>query len=310
MNKPLITVVMPAYKAEEFLLEALMSVKAQTYTEWELIVVEDGSKDCTEEIVKDFASSLVERNIQYVHHSQNQGVSAARNTAIKLAKGEFLAFLDSDDIWKEYHLELSIRELQLSGADLAHSAIEVFNNKTRKTIIVINPSDEEIADFPNSFFKRCYVLMPTVVVKRSIFQKLGDFDQKIKIAEDYDYWLRIVEAGFKFVYVPGIHALYRKNITSLTTSFTMVLGYHCLVLRKHSNSKIIPRETRNYAISKYHVEVALRNLKNDPKKSIESILWTFQFAPISSFKELVRRLLDPESAKEWIDFTLPSDKDQ
>lgn len=301
---------MPAYKAEEFILEALMSVKAQTYTEWELIVVEDGSKDRTEEIVKEFASTIVDRKIQYVHHSQNKGAGEARNTAIKLAKGEFLAFLDSDDIWKEYHLELSIRELQLSGADLAHSAIEVFNNKTRKTIIIVNPSDEEIADFPNSFFKRCYVPMPTVVVKKSIFQKLGDFDQNLKIAEDYDYWLRMVEAGFKFVYVPGIHALYRKNITSLTTSFTIVLGYHCLVLRKHYNSKIIPRETRNYAISRYHVEVALRNLKNNPKKSLESLLWTFQFAPISSFKELVRRLVDPESGKEWIDFTLPSDKDE
>ncbi len=309
MNKPLITVVMPTYKAEEFILEALMSAKAQTYTEWELIVVEDGSKDRTEEIVKEFASSLIDRNIQYVHHSQNQGVSEARNTAIKLAKGEFLAFLDSDDIWKEYHLELSVRELQLSGADLAHSAIEVFNHKTRKPIIVITPTDEEIADFPNSLFKRCYVPMSTVVVKKSIFQKLGGFDPNFKNSQDYDYWLRIVEAGFKFVYVPGIHALYRKNITSLTTNFTRLLGYHCLVLRKHSNLEIIPRETRNYAISRYHIEVALRNLKNDPKKSIESLLWTFQFAPISSFKELVRRLFDPESAKEWIDFTLPSDND-
>lgn len=310
MNKPLITVVMPAYKAEEFILESLMSVKAQTYTEWELIVVEDGSKDCTEEIVKEFASSVVNRNIQYIHHSENQGASQARNTAIKLAKGEFLAFLDSDDIWKEYHLELSIRELQLSGADLAYGAMELFNHKTRKPIIVITPTEEEVADFPNSFFKRCYVLIPTVVVKRSVFKKLGDFDQKLKIAEDYDYWLRIVEAGFKFVYMPGIHALYRKNISSLTTSFTRILENHCLVLRKHSNLEIIPRETRNYAISRYHVEVALRNLKNDPKKSLESILWTFQFAPISSFKELVRRLVDRESGKEWIDYTLPSDNDQ
>ena len=310
MNQPLITVVMPAYKAEEFIREALMSVKAQTYTEWELIVVEDGSKDRTEEIVKDFASSLVDRHIQYVHHSENKGASEARNTAIKLAKGEFLAFLDSDDIWKEYHLELSMRELQLSGADLAHSAIEVFNHKTRKPIIVISPTEEEIADFPNSLFTRCYVLILTVVVKKSVFDELGGFDPNFKNAQDYDYWLRIAGAGFKFVYVPGIHGLYRKNIISLTTSFTRLLGYHCLVLRKNSNLEIFRRETRNYAISRYHVEVALRNLQNDPKKSLESLLWTFQFAPITSFKELVRRLVDRESGKEWIDYTLPPDNDQ
>src|SRR5688500_1011009 len=106
MTVPRISICIPAYKAERYFEATLASVRAQTFSDWELIVVEDGSRDRTEEIVQDFGRQG-QQPVRYFRHDQNQGLSATRNTGFAQARADVLALLDADDLWRPEHLQLS-----------------------------------------------------------------------------------------------------------------------------------------------------------------------------------------------------------
>ena len=106
MSSPLISICIPAYKADRYLATTLASVGNQTYPNWELIVVEDGSRDRAEEIVTAF-SATVSQSVRFLRHEKNRGLPATRNTGIEAALGNWVALLDSDDLWKPEHLDTS-----------------------------------------------------------------------------------------------------------------------------------------------------------------------------------------------------------
>lgn len=271
---------MPAYNAEKIIPESLAVIKAQTYPNWELIVVEDASLDATEEIVKEFAREVGEDRVQYIRHEYNQGVSGVRNTAIKQANGEYLAFLDYDDIWQENHLETAINILQTTDGDIVYSTVEMFQDTTNKIIGLWGPSPEDVDQFPASLLGRNYIASNVVVMKSLITEKVGYFETNLKAAEDLDYWLRIAEAGFKFVYIPGIYGSYRKKqSSSLTSQAAMVAEYHAMVIRKHWHSPILSQKTRQDAALLYHLKAAKFNLKNNPLKAAKFLLWIMVLNP-------------------------------
>lgn len=291
MHNPLVSVIIPAYKSEEFILETLNSVKSQTYPNWEIIVVDDCSEDQTEEIVKNFAQT-VNNNVTYIAHNINQGVSVARNNAVKASKAEILAFLDSDDIWLEHHLEDSIKQLELSQADLVHSGFQIFNSKTGKKLFICEPTSEELANFPDSFFTRCYVGSFTVVMRKNVFEKVGGFDPILRSTQDYDLWLRIVAEGYKVVYIPGIQALYRRNAhLSLSHNFTRLLQWHCLVLRKNAHLQMFSPQIKGDTISEYHIAVFRRLWSSDMQKALQFLLWSFWLAPQNSIVKFMDRII-------------------
>ena len=108
MTEKLVSVIMPAFNAERYIGKALESLCAQTYTNWELVVTLDGSADATGRMVAEFERQAP-RNVTLLEHAQSQGPSAARNTAMDAAKGEYIAFLDADDFWTPEHLEMLAR---------------------------------------------------------------------------------------------------------------------------------------------------------------------------------------------------------
>lgn len=281
MALPLVSVIIPAYKAEDLILETLMSVKAQTYPEWEIIVIEDASQDRTEEIVRDFGNIAGNNRVQYIRHQENQGPSGARNTGMQQARGEYLAFLDCDDIWKENHLEAAVNKLEASQADFAYSTVQVFAHKNNQLLNTWGPTKEELEQFPASLFPRNYIQPSTVVMKKSIVDSVGFFDQNpnLRGVEDLDYWLRIAAGKFKFVCVPGISCWYRKMESSLTSRVEQTLEKHARVQRKHRNLSIIPTATREYHATRSHLGVARRNLKKNPKKAAEFFVWAWKISP-------------------------------
>ena len=114
----LVSVVVPAYRADRFLHGALDSVRRQRYSAWELIVVEDGSEGATQSLVEALAQEFPERRVVYLRHEQNRGLGATRNTAIQAAQGEFVALLDADDLWLETHLAAAVEALNETSADV------------------------------------------------------------------------------------------------------------------------------------------------------------------------------------------------
>ena len=125
MNNPLVSVIMPAYNAQKYIAESIESVIGQTYLNWELLIVDDGSTDDTASIIKQY--QLNDSRIQYFYQeSGRQG--KAKNTAIKNSKGDYIAFLDSDDLWLKEKLKISVNEITKGDYSLLFTDSYIFQN--------------------------------------------------------------------------------------------------------------------------------------------------------------------------------------
>ncbi|MEW6297062.1 MAG: glycosyltransferase family A protein [Thermodesulfobacteriota bacterium] len=180
---PKVSVIVPTYNRCELLREALASVCAQTYQDFELIVVDDGSTDDTAAAVHEFAG------VHYVWQP-NRGVSAARNHGVALSQGEWVAFLDSDDLWQPRKLETQMafvtarRDAEICQTEelwLRHGVRVNPQQKHRK------PSGDIFA----RSLERCLVSPSAVMLRRGLFERVGGFDERLPACEDYDLWLRI-----------------------------------------------------------------------------------------------------------------------
>lgn len=183
----LVSVILPTYNRDYCIESAMESVYAQTYTKYELIIVDDGSTDETEKVVNKYK----DQKTTYLKQ-ENSGVSRARNTGIQAAKGSYIAFLDSDDCWDPKHLEAHITELEENPEYLMS-----YNNYK-----VVGPglTDDRHAFYPVSypeilFISRSVITTPSVVVKSDTLERVGLFDEGMKICEDLDLWRRIAKVG-------------------------------------------------------------------------------------------------------------------
>jgi glycosyltransferase involved in cell wall biosynthesis len=181
---PRVSVVIPSYNRREFLLEAVDSVLAQTYRNWELIVVDDGSTDGTGEALRQY-----DGRVRYIHQP-NQGVSAARNRGLELAEGEFIAFLDSDDLWLPEKLRIQVGFMD----DNAEAHICYTDEIWIRRGVRVNPRKRHAkhsgAIYPHCL-PLCIISPSSVIMRRSLFEEVGAFDPALPVCEDYDLWLRI-----------------------------------------------------------------------------------------------------------------------
>jgi len=196
------SVIIPTYNRLAFLREAVESVLNQTFTDFELIVVDDASTDAT----SDWLSTLAGKhsNVRFVRHADNRGVSAARNTGIQNAAGRFVAFLDSDDLWKPDKLERQHAYLS------QHTEIRMVHTNE---IWIRN--DRELSQKSKHrkqggyFFERslelCLVSPSAVAIDRTLLIDAGMFDESLPACEDYDLWLRLnLQHPFGFIDEPSV----------------------------------------------------------------------------------------------------------
>ena len=218
MSSPLISICIPAYKADRYLALTLASVAAQTYPHWELIVVEDGSQDRTEEIVTTFATTVTQ-SVRFLRHEENRGLPATRNTGIEAALGHWIALLDSDDLWTpQHHESLVLRTQSAQEADLIHSGSILFDSDTGKYLEVRAPSPDMVKSFPHSLFVAAYIIQPaSVLLRKKLWEKVGGFDPAFRYVEDRDMWLRCARAGARFAFTGEPTCLYRKHTAALST---------------------------------------------------------------------------------------------
>ena len=217
MNEPLISVVMPAYNAEKHISESIDSVIAQTYTNWELIIVDDGSTDGTAKIIKNY--QLTETRIKYAYQ-KNSKQGKAKNKAIELSNGQYIAFLDSDDLWLREKLALTLKELIEGNYSLVFTDSFVFetnpqNTSSLKTLGVGNAIFEG-RDSIIMFLDYNRIPNLTVLVKKDVLEQTGDFIDKV-VAEDYEMWLRLLKNGCVFKSISTPLSLYRLHNESITS---------------------------------------------------------------------------------------------
>jgi glycosyltransferase involved in cell wall biosynthesis len=180
-----VSVIIPTYNRAAWVMEAAASVLAQTYRDFELFVVDDGSTDTTLAALASFGSE-----IKICRREERQGVSAARNLGAKAATGEWLAFLDSDDLWLPDKLARQVEYLEANPDLVICQTGETWiRNGVR-----VNPPEacrKMEGDIFLPSLSRCLVSPSAVMLHRRLFEELGGFDEELPAAEDYDLWLRI-----------------------------------------------------------------------------------------------------------------------
>lgn len=245
MSAAPLTICMPGYKADRYLEATLESVRAQTFTDWELILVEDGSQDRTEEIVKRFASQGPQP-VRFLRHEKNQGLPATRNTGIALAASEWIVLLDSDDLWTADHLaDLMACARQTPAANLVHSGSMLFDSDSGRDLDVRAPSAEVSASYPLSLFLGDYIVQPSsVMLKKSLWTQVGGFDPAFRYVEDREMWMRCARAGAVFAHTGHNTCRYRKHGTALTTHAGPMAIAAAQVYDKAADWDAIPQSLR------------------------------------------------------------------
>jgi len=204
---PKVSVIIPTYNCGQYICEAIDSVLAQTYKDIEIIIVDDGSSDNTKNVVL-----MYKDKIKYIYQN-NKGEAGARNRGIKEAQGEFIAFIDADDIWLENKLEKQMEIISNMSADLVHCRMYVMeNNKIVEG--KIKPTKPAITFYDLLLGGKS--LLMTIVVKKACFDKIGLFDESIKLATDYDMWLRF-SLKYKISFIDEPLAIYRRHSNQLSS---------------------------------------------------------------------------------------------
>lgn len=189
--KPLISIVIPLYNKESSILKTIQSVISQTYTDYELIVVNDGSTDNGTKIVENYPDTRIN-----LINKENGGVCSARNRGIQEAKGEYIALLDADDLWNVKYLEEQVKMMN----DFQDAAMWSINYAETRNGKIVRRVPTGLPDGYRGYVEH-YFEMPervsdlfhpsSTVVRREVFDKVGLFDERIKYAEDSDMWFRV-----------------------------------------------------------------------------------------------------------------------
>lgn len=226
---PWVSVIIPCYNTAAFVGETLASLFAQTFTDFEAIVVNDGSPD-TEALERVLAP--YRERIRYVRQ-ENRGLAGARNAGLQLARGSYIALLDSDDVWEPEYLRVHVAALE-SDASLDVYFCDALNfgdtPLAGKTCMEHTPLEGPIT-WRRLVAQECYV-WGGVMMRAETVRALGGFDESLHSSEDYDLWLRILRAGGRIGYGRQVLARYRRRGTSLSADLERMFAHHLKVWDK------------------------------------------------------------------------------
>lgn len=191
-EKPTVSVIIPTYNRAHLIGRSIQSVLDQTYRDFEIIVVDDGSSDNTEEVITGF----IDARIRYVRHQQNKGAGAARNTGIKLAKGKYIAFQDSDDEWLPTKLEIQIKAFDIVSPDVGviytdmlqikkDGAKEYWHSPTVTYGYLINPITLN--------YQVWGIGIQSTLIKKECFDEVGHFDERFPRFIDLEIFIRLLK---------------------------------------------------------------------------------------------------------------------
>lgn len=226
---PAVTVVIAAYNSAHYIGQALDSVKGQTVSDYEVIVVNDGSND-REELERVLRSHPL--SIIYLSQ-ENRGVSSARNAAIKIGRGKFYAQLDADDQWQPDYLEVQLAILNENPevalvypnatiiGDAAHGELDFMK---------VSPSEGEV-NFEALVRQKC-VVMTSVTARMTAIREAGSYDESLRSCEDFDLWLRLAKSGGRIIYHRRALVLYRRHEGSLSSDRVWMTRHLLAVFQK------------------------------------------------------------------------------
>jgi len=234
-EKPIVSVIIPTYNRAHLIGRAIKSVLKQSYQDFEVIVVDDGSMDNTEEVIKEFQEQ--DKRIRYIKHEKNQGGAVVRNTGINAAKGEYIGLLDDDDEWLTEKLEKQVIKFQKSSGKIGviYGGFFYVSEKSGEIMSEIIPTLR--GNIYSNLLESCILGSPTPLIKKKCFQKAGFFDETLLSCQDWDMWIRLSKY-YDFDFVPDIVAKHHVHGEQISVDL---------------NAKII---ARGKLIEKYRVDLS------------------------------------------------------
>ena len=290
LEAPTVSVIIPAYNAAAYIGETLDSVYAQTFTDFETIVINDGSPDTEdlEHALKGYSASL-----RYLKQ-ENSGAAAARNTGIRAARGEFVAFLDADDTWLPLFLAKQVEALRRARADVVWADARLYGDSSLagRTFMEVQPSHGEVTP-ENLLALKVTVLTSTVVARRQAILDVGLFDVELRRGQDFELWLRLARHGCRFVYQEEVLAQRRLVEDSLSGGVISQLQRTLTVLdaiKAKGNLTAAEEAAVQWNLNRTHRELALEAGKEKLRErdfagALDSFRKANSFGGTSNFRQ-------------------------
>lgn len=270
--KPLISVIIPTYQRRDKLKKTLESVLSQTYTNYEVLIMDDGSNDGTKEMVNSFNDSRIFYNWQ----KNTGGPAKPRNDGIKIAKGEWVAFLDDDDQWSEDKLSEINEQINDNIDFIYHDYTSIISKNFYKKKKLIESSSLKPPKFFDLLLNGNVIGISTVVVRKKILLKIGGFNENINMAPcaDYNTWLKITRITENFLYLPknlGYYNIDQYNMSNqdMTVSKRLAVKEFLTYLTKKQRERLDAKfnylsgsfnyKKKNFEKSINHFLVSLKN---------------------------------------------------
>jgi glycosyltransferase involved in cell wall biosynthesis len=225
----LVSVIIPLYNYGAYVEETLASVAFQQHKEVECIIIDDGSTDDSRQRVESFC--LKDNRFKY-YYQNNQGLAAARNAGLLRATGQYIAFLDADDLWAPSKLVNQLAMLKAAGRHVVFSRCDGFTNSGETVAMgsTIKAKEYTVYDFID--VDVVTGSSSSVMLKAEVYQKVGLFDINLRSLEDFDYWFRCAFHGFEFVYSDSLDVHIRVHQASMSNNYLKMYQYHFIVLEK------------------------------------------------------------------------------
>lgn len=301
-----VTVIIPTYNRSKLAEEAVECVLNQSFTDFEVIVVDDGSTDDTSDVIK----AIPDKRVKYFYQ-ENHGVDSARNLGLKHSSGQYIGFLDSDDLFAPDHLELMVKTLDENpDYSLAYgSYINVYPDGTSQK--ALKDDLQFSGTVTNDYFGDAPVIgFPTILVRRSGVKTQLYFDENLKICGDLDFFLR-ASTEAKFIHVP--QSILTRRFLDDNISYEMKFLYEPITVFERFYSAFkhkakIPKSIAHKYLSKLYKRSAKENLaKNNRRAAIRLILRAIRYFPFSLkyYKILLRAILKSKKHDPLPDWHMP-----
>ncbi len=224
----LVSIITPTFNSEKYIVETIQSVINQTYTNWELIIIDDASTDTTLQIIEELKAK--ENRIKIFKFPSNVGAGIARNKGIEIAKGDFIAFLDADDLWKSNKLEKQLMFMKEKNVTVSYSSYSLIDEKGKALNKVINalPYLDK-----RKITKANYIGNLTGMYHAKVLGKI--YMPTIRKRQDWGLWLRCIERASKAYGMLEVLAVYRVRKNSISSNKINLLKYNYLFYRKACN---------------------------------------------------------------------------
>ena len=272
--QPLVSVIMPAYNTDKYIGDSIQSVLCQTYNNWELLVVDDGSTDNTAAIIESFAAK--DSRVKYIFQ-QNGRQAKARNTGIARSKGTLLAFLDSDDLWMPNKIEQQMIALSATGADVIYTSGLIIcepgstSHATEFPIVAGTVASKKMFDL---LLLHNHIPVQSVLVRLDAFSKAGPFDESLQYhgCEDYELWLRLAANGALFHGMPEKLITYRRHPTATTHNNSRVLKPMLRVVQRHIDAGTLDEKSKRTRLRNLYRELLAALIEEDELTEARAVL--------------------------------------